>query len=121
MTFCRRLILVAVGALLLVSGAASAQITGRQLSAMVGLYQVKADFLGEAIACLRPKDTKTLHDAIMAVRHLPESDEREELRIKTNEMWSRLTQNDLCGLLETDAVMLRWDSDEAYPELLGVR
>lgn len=106
----------------LVAGAASGQVTSRQLNAYMGLYQVKADAAGVAFGCLRPRDTKLVYEAMVRLIDLPEgSGERAELTAQIDETWGALQADGLCGRLKIDAVMKRWDSDDEYPELIGVR
>ena len=112
---------------LLVAGTAAAQqgVTSRQMAALAGLYQVKAESVGQAIACLRPQDTNSFYEALAMIRERAEAGEDpaalESAREHINEVWSRATKNELCGLIQTDAILKRWDSSEEYPELIGVR
>ena len=113
---------VVLGALLLVSGAASAQVTGRQLSAMAGLYQVRAMSAGVAFGCLRPQDTMSMFETMLKLFDLPEgSDERAEYGAHIDREWNSLEARGLCSLIGVDVVVKRWDSDEDYPDLIGVR
>ena len=44
-------------------------------------------------------------------------DVRAGMAAVVDEIWSGLTEAELCGHLGTNAILHRWDSDEDYPDL----
>ena len=91
-------------ACLLVAGAASAQT----------FYQTKPgrEFV---FACTTPEDMTALYEAAVAARDNP------DLEDGARKLGDRLFRTRLCVQMRHTAVFERWDSDEDYPELVGVR
>lgn len=92
---------------------------------MLGLYQVKAEFAGSGFACLRPVHTDGFYAIMQAIARAEEEGfDSPEWRAKKEQAetaWRRKLMTGQCGDLQIGAVMKRWDSDEKYPELIGVR
>ncbi|MCY4431644.1 MAG: hypothetical protein OXC11_14800 [Rhodospirillales bacterium] len=91
------------------------------MATVFGLYQVNADSVGNVFACFRPKDKQSLYVAASAMKNQQDPDKRAELLDRFERVRKDLTRNELCGLLQTDAVTQRWDTDEEYPALIGAR
>ena len=86
------------------------------------LGQVKADYVGLAFACMRIDDTAELYGAIVAAREEEEgSQKREEMAATILDRLNELQRRGVCGMLTARAFLHRWDSDERYPRLVGVR
>ena len=99
-------------ACLLIAGAASAQT----------FYQVKANYVGSAFACMVIDDTATLYRAIVVAAEEEEgSRRREEVTAAVLDRFEELQRRGVCGMLNAGALLHRWDSNEDYPELVGVR
>ena len=104
--------LILLIACLLIAGAASAQT----------FYQVKANHVGLAFACMTIDDTDALYRAILVARKTEEgSQEREEITTAILDRLNELQGRGVCGMLTAKGILHRWDSDEDYPELVGIR
>ena len=113
-------------ACLLIAGTAAAQQVGRnQYGIVVFTYQVKAEFAGQAIACLRPQDTNSFYEGVQEIRRQAEAgadpEAVESATDRIEEIWSRAQDAELCSHLRTSGKYVRWDSDEEHPELVGIR
>ena len=109
---------------LLVASAASGQATGRDLSAFLGLYQVKAEVVGRAFGCLMLEDSHgfftVMAEAIQARDTGHEDTYRELLEDGDLILLDRLDSGQ-CKRLDRDDIFQRWSSEEEYPHLIGVR
>ena len=97
---------------LLAAGAASAQT----------FYQVRANYVGSAFACMTISDTAALYKAIVVAAEEEEgSRKRTEVTTAILGRFDELQRRGVCGMLNAGALLHRWDSDEDYPELVGIR
>ena len=100
------------GTCLLVASAASAQT----------FYQVKADYVGLAFACMRIGDTAELYGAMVAVWDEEKGSQKQtEMIAALDDRLNELQRQGVCGMLTSRGILHRWDSDEDYPRLVGVR
>ena len=113
---------LALSVCLLVASTAAAQYTFNEFGMVAApVYQIKADRVGNAFICLRKQDIKHLTDAMDLVKSESDPEVRARMAATLDEHWTKLAQHEICGLIRTDAVLTQMETDEEYPELVGVK